>query len=48
METLTNEQLEKVEELDSVIEGIQNIKEKLDLHRNVELVMYALEKNLCT
>mgnify|MGYP006921345761 CR=1 FL=1 len=29
MEALTNEQFEKVEELDSVIEGVQNLKEKL-------------------
>lgn len=31
----------------TVEKHVQNIKEKLDLHRNVELVMYAKEKKLC-
>lgn len=31
----------------TVEKHVQNIKDKLDKHRNVELVMYALEKKLC-
>lgn len=32
----------------TVEKHIYNIKEKLDLHRNMELIKYALEKKLCT
>ncbi len=32
----------------TVEKHVQNMKDKLDLHRNVELVMYAVEKKWCT
>lgn len=32
----------------TVEKHVQNVKEKLDLHKNTELVKYAMEKKLCT